>query len=350
MLAMNMAATDDNFWQGHALPLGGCERFNADSLETVCNYMSSQFCKHSLQTDSGTSQVHFQHHFTKMGNISFHATDYGLERGKVIVDIPLIKDILLVQFSLSGSASIETDDGLFNVSPGQFFAVHSDKPMRQTLAHDYKHMSIKVPIQRIEPLLCRELALPSIDFDLSTKPIVIEGAAESLARMVQTVCEDIESGSSLFRHSRTVNSLEEALIRLMLAVIPHNYAEQFNAPESVAAPYYVRRVEKYISDEVDLEEPVSFEKLIEISGVSARSLHSGFRKFRNTTPMGHLKFVRLNHARKLLLGPVPSGASVTDIAMQSGFTHLSKFSSDYRSMFGELPSETLFRSKAKGSE
>lgn len=346
---MSVVSGESRFWEDQSLPLRGCEHFTADTLETVHSYMSAQFCEHKLQTDGGASQVRFQHHFSRMDNISFHTTDYGLKCGNIIVDIPPMNNIMLIQFSLSGMALIETVDGLIDVPPGKFFAVGSDKSMRQTLSHDYKHLSIKVPMKKIEPLLCGELGLPSVDLRLPTKSIVIEGAAESFARMVQTICKEIETSSSLFRHSRTVKSLEDALIRLMLAVIPHNYAEQFNAPYSVAVPYYVRRVEKYIAEELDIEEPIPFEKLVEISGVSARSLHSGFRRFRNTTPMGYLKFVRLKHARKLLLEVEPNATSVTEIAMQSGFTHLSKFSSDYRTMFGELPSETMFRSRARSA-
>ena len=37
------------------------------------------------------------------------------------------------------------------------------------------------------------------------------------------------------------------------------------------------------------------------------------------------------------------GESVTEIAMQWGFTHMGRFSIEYRRRFGESPSETLSR-------
>ena len=53
-----------------------------------------------------------------------------------------------------------------------------------------------------------------------------------------------------------------------------------------------------------------------------------------------LKDIRLERARAELLAG-GDGVSVTTVAMAWGFTHLGKFSNDYRARFGELPSQTL---------
>ena len=77
------------------------------------------------------------------------------------------------------------------------------------------------------------------------------------------------------------------------------------------------------------------------SGVSARSLHAGFRRFRDATPMGYLKNYRLAMARKALKAGGQGGVSVTNVALACGFTHLSKFARDYHERYGERPSDTL---------
>jgi transcriptional regulator GlxA family with amidase domain len=83
--------------------------------------------------------------------------------------------------------------------------------------------------------------------------------------------------------------------------------------------------------------------MIVVSGVSARSLHAGFRRFRNTTPMLYLKNHRLDLARRQLREGADTGVSVTEVALACGFTHLSKFARDYLERFGERPSMTLKR-------
>jgi transcriptional regulator GlxA family with amidase domain len=54
--------------------------------------------------------------------------------------------------------------------------------------------------------------------------------------------------------------------------------------------------------------------------------------------------VRLERARNLLLKPDDT-ASVTGIALLCGFSNLGHFANAYRNRFGELPSQTLHRSR-----
>jgi AraC family transcriptional regulator, ethanolamine operon transcriptional activator len=55
--------------------------------------------------------------------------------------------------------------------------------------------------------------------------------------------------------------------------------------------------------------------------------------------VAYLRAIRLNHVRRELR----DGRSVTDAATTWGFLHFGSFASDYRRMFGELPSVTVKR-------
>jgi transcriptional regulator GlxA family with amidase domain len=65
-----------------------------------------------------------------------------------------------------------------------------------------------------------------------------------------------------------------------------------------------------------------------------------------TTPKAYLKTLRLNAARRDLLGGGPR-TTVTDVALEWGFLHFGWFSQDYRRLFGETPSQTLLRGRAE---
>ena len=127
----------------------------------------------------------------------------------------------------------------------------------------------------------------------------------------------------------------------LLLAQPHTYSDLFQQPEPAVAPFYVKRAEAYI--EAHLDEPLSIAELAAAAGVSARSLQTGFQQFRGTTPMAHLRALRLKRAHDELLAADPQRTSVTDIAMRWGFSHLGKFAVAYKQRFGESPRDTLGR-------
>jgi len=57
-------------------------------------------------------------------------------------------------------------------------------------------------------------------------------------------------------------------------------------------------------------------------------------------PMKYLKHVRLDAARAALRNAGPLRRTVTEIALASGYTSVSRFCRDYRAHFGETPSAT----------
>jgi AraC-like DNA-binding protein len=60
-------------------------------------------------------------------------------------------------------------------------------------------------------------------------------------------------------------------------------------------------------------------------------------------PTQWLRLRRLNSAHRELLSRGPDETTVAEVAMRWSFWHLGRFSSSYRALFKELPSETLRR-------
>lgn len=97
-------------------------------------------------------------------------------------------------------------------------------------------------------------------------------------------------------------------------------------------------VERWI--EAHLERPLTLDDLCRVAGVSPRSLHRLFLRYRGRPPMKHVAARRLSRARNRLLQRRP-GDSVTRVAIECGFAHLSRFAGLYRATYGERPSESL---------
>ena len=84
-------------------------------------------------------------------------------------------------------------------------------------------------------------------------------------------------------------------------------------------------------------------RLCELTNVSERTLEYAFRERYGMTPKSYMITHRLNNARKQLSQSTPKKHRVSDIAHQHGFWHMGKFSSDYKRLFSESPSQTLRR-------
>jgi len=83
------------------------------------------------------------------------------------------------------------------------------------------------------------------------------------------------------------------------------------------------------------------------SGVSERTLEYAFRDRFGLTPAALIKARRLATVRTVLGSADPERTGVSDVLGEHGFWHLGQFARDYRQAFGELPSDTLRRIRAK---
>ncbi len=93
-----------------------------------------------------------------------------------------------------------------------------------------------------------------------------------------------------------------------------------------------------------LDEPLSILDLCNHIGASRRKLQYCFQETLGINPVAYLRALRLNAVRRELRMSMPP-QGVQAVAARWGFWHLSRFSGDYRTMFGESPSQTLRRAQ-----
>jgi AraC-like DNA-binding protein/TolB-like protein len=111
-----------------------------------------------------------------------------------------------------------------------------------------------------------------------------------------------------------------------------------------ALPHRVRHALAYMRG--NIAEKVTLAGLAIACATPERTLLKQFRKFVGLSPLAYLLRLRLNAAREGLLN-ADGVATVADIATRCGFTHLGRFASTYRSAFGEAPSATRERVRAR---
>jgi AraC-like DNA-binding protein len=161
-------------------------------------------------------------------------------------------------------------------------------------------------------------------------------------RLTSYVLGELDKENSILRSPLAAAQAGQLLMSTLLLQQPHSHSNLLRGPADQASPRFIGEAEDYLH--TNAERPITADDLARHLDISTRSVYAGFRRHLDTTPMQRLKDIRLDRAREDLLAG--KGASVTTIAMTWGFTHLGNFSNDYRSRFGELPSQTLRAARA----
>ncbi|GAA0230972.1 hypothetical protein GCM10009527_029430 [Actinomadura nitritigenes] len=103
-------------------------------------------------------------------------------------------------------------------------------------------------------------------------------------------------------------------------------------------PAPVRRAIAFMEDKA--ARPISGADIAAAARVSVRSLQYAFREHLGTTPMSHLRQVRLAAAHADLRTADPATTTVTAVAGRWGFLHAGRFAAAYKAAYGHPPSET----------
>jgi AraC-like DNA-binding protein len=129
--------------------------------------------------------------------------------------------------------------------------------------------------------------------------------------------------------------LREMLIDAVLEAWPHNFSEALRRPSPLIAPRHVKRAVEYIQAHPDAL--VSGSDLARLTSVSLRALQAGFRRFMGLSIVEYQREVRLQRAYDML---TQSGSpSVTEVAVQLGFTNVGRFCQYFQNAYGLSPAQ-----------
>jgi AraC-like DNA-binding protein len=144
-------------------------------------------------------------------------------------------------------------------------------------------------------------------------------------------------------NSGVIADLEAGIVNLLLEAQPHNYSKEMSR-FAEAGNWSVCVAKEYMRSSAHL--PLTLGNICAAAGVNARTLQHTFRRAHGCTPMTFLRRIRLEAAHDGLLNP-DERTTVAALATKWGFFHFGRFSRTYRAVFGELPSETLSRSRRR---
>jgi AraC family ethanolamine operon transcriptional activator len=138
-------------------------------------------------------------------------------------------------------------------------------------------------------------------------------------------------------------SFQQSVITTLLAMLDAGGAEPAAALSFQRRQRVVAKVRGYILERRD--QAVSVTDLCAEAHVSRRTLQYCFEDVIGMSPTLYLRRVRLNAVRRQLLDPAARNQPIGSVAADWGFGSFSQFSSDYRKLFGECPSDSREQSR-----
>jgi AraC-like DNA-binding protein len=313
--------------------------FRTGDLEQGRAHMCRVLGEHGVAYLSRERCLDLRHREAKVGSIAVNSLQYG---AAVMIDAPLLPDFYLLQFTLAGECQVWQQTHHSVLPAGSVAIINPGQAFKKAWLPGTSQLLLRINARLVE----REFRAwtgggeaGGIEFDMPS----IDNMARvgTLSGYVRMLCNDLGSEASSLSHSLVADRVASGLVSILLTSMPHNKMRAIgDAADRAIAPFFVRRVEKFIEEHA--RDDIALEDLTGLAGVSARALQTGFRRFRNTTPMAYLRAIRLELARADLAKAGWQGASVAAVANAHGFGHLGRFARAYQARFGELPSETLY--------
>jgi AraC-like DNA-binding protein len=259
----------------------------------------------------------------------------------VEIDALNFSRLFLMAHCESGAAAVTQERRSAEWKKGQTIPFSAGCDTKLWFDRAFVQRSVRLDIDKLEAQCARWLGHP-IEQPLRFALRPFSDELEQIWRRTLSYLWSSEEGA-LPLASAAKAAFDEYLLTLLLHHHPHNYSDEFARLPPTPVPGLVRRAERFMVDNADAAITVS--DVADHLGVSLRSLQAGFRQWRETTPTAFLRRARLQLVHDALLRS-GNEANVRTVAWLHGFSHLGRFSAQYRSVFGEDPSVTLRRGRA----
>jgi AraC-like DNA-binding protein len=248
---------------------------------------------------------------------------------------PSVGAICSLDVPLTGALELRTGKDALTIVPGHAYLSGAGDPLDFTFLSDAPSLVLHVTADAIAEHtadLGSSEAVPNLSGEISFSTAAGTRLFEALCSLWRVSFSPQFIGASGPEGDEVQDALIDALVDAAIG--------EENPPRRRLGMETSRsRAEEYIH--AHLKDSLTLPQIARAVGTSPRTLNRAFRDAHGLTPMAYAKKQRLVAVRRSLIGSKPDETTVCRVANEYRFTHLSRFSSEYRDAFGERPSETL---------
>jgi len=319
--------------------LSQCRPYRTDDLDAARDHISRLFKPHDLAVLGRGQKLDV---CIGGGDIDEISLIYHRHGARVSVKPGTLDKFFLLQIPIRGRAQVRIGGHDVSCGPGRGVMISPKLEADMEFMQGCEQLILRVDAPSLERFLWRQTSrepgralefAPSVDLTGKAGLRVL-----ALLEYLATVIHEHEDGEYPEVVRQGISSL---VLGTLLSSVDHNHREVLRENIEPPKPHHIKRALQFM--EKSVRNPITPEDVADAINVSPRTLYGSFKHYLNTTPMRHLKNLRLEHARERLLHADPEADSVTAVAMEYCFQHFGHFSAAYRERHGELPSDTLGR-------
>ncbi|WP_417587992.1 AraC family transcriptional regulator [Pararhodobacter oceanensis] len=317
--------------------LAGYPLLRTDDLDEARHRVTEKFCDHKLDKSSRVEALAVRHNHVAGRHLSINYLHYGAD---VRIDPGLLGEFYLLQVPLQGAAYIRHRGFEISASPQVATLLNPDRETDMRWRQDCQKLLLQIDRAFLHQVAETLLGCPApgpIRFD---PQVDLCSAAGRRIRQTLEYAALMAGEGALFAGRSPAQDLwtETELVTTLVSHQASNISHMIEAADHHAQSIHIKRAMAYIHG--NLSEPMTLADIARYAGTNVRTLQMGFQRAYGKSPMQMLKAARLDAAH-YYLSVKRDAPSVTDAAYQAGFSHLGRFSRDYKARFGVLPSEAL---------
>lgn len=330
-------------WLDHNAPAGAAwtplSVLASNDLDETREQIARIYKPHELSVIGSRQRVRARMHHRALGpSVSLNRLAHG---AAVRIDPDCLEDFFLVQMPLAGEAAVWHQNEQHLSTAGQATVISPQDAVRMEWSGDCDQFMLRIDRQR---LMHVATALNGTEtaaaLRLAPRLDLRRGSGAHWWQLMHYLAALLQPGGEHPSSGLHTAMLEDHVLAMLLRVA-WAPATVSRAPASATLPR-LRQLEDHI--EAHLDQPLTLADLARAVNSSVRLVQQLFARERGTTPMAHIRRLRLERVRHDLLHPGPD-TRVLQTAARWGFEHPSRFAAAYQQAYGESPSATLARSR-----
>ena len=311
---------------------------SGDEVDEVRHKVGNIFVPHNLNVLGQEMHLCADMNHLQLENTSVNTLGYC---ASVNITSDPFEKFLLIMLPMTGVMDATVEEGVVNANKGTAALINTSDPLSMEWGENCKQLIIRIDKELIHRT-CETLLGHPIKKDVKfSSTLNMSSGFEMYQSIIHLLASNPFVSESAKNFPIITKQLEQLLVSSLLLNQQNQYSQELHQPEKIITPQYIRRAEEYMRE--NAAEAITLQDVADNAGISLKTLHNGFQKYRKNSPKNFLKNLRLDLVHKDLTAAKLSNSNttVTEVALRWGFMHLSHFSESYYAKFGEYPSKTL---------